>query len=169
VKKKGVSRRGKKGADGLTDRERKFVAERRKDPAALGHEIAKRAGYSGDAQKLSRRAGDLMRKPEVSAAIYSPDRKEKETEPDDESLKLEVRRVMRAILNSPRTSDSDKIKAGDKILATIVGGYVPMQVQQKGSFTLESIVARMGGAPDEIKLLEEENTDAKELRAVGGP
>lgn len=136
----------KLGGDGLRDRERAFVKLTREQPELTAAARMKLAGYQGDRGALTERARVLLRKPLVMAAITAPARGD-EKEITDEDLKREVRRRLRAIMNDERTSDADKIKACDKLLATIVGGYVPVQFKAEGKFTLESWVAAMGGAP----------------------
>lgn len=139
----------KQAADGLNDRERAFVRERRADPAANAAEIAKRAGYEGSVPKLTERARQLMRKPAVAMAVIAPVRPDEIKPQSDEDLKADIKLRLLAILRSTSTTDSDKIKAADKLLSTIPGGYVPIQVKQTGTFTLESWVAQMGGRPEE--------------------
>lgn len=128
-----------------------FVESVRKDPAAMGWQHAKRAGYMGDRGKLSRRAGDLMHKPVVMAAVTQPVRSN-EPEIDDETLRREIRHKFRSILKNSR-SDSDVLKAGDKLLSTIPGGYVPMQINSKNVLTMETVLRSMGGAPNAAALL----------------
>ena len=144
-----VSRRtGKIGSDGLSDRERAFVEHRRKDPGATAAEIARRAGFIGDQQRLTERARVIMKKKAVALAVTAP----MVTAPPellDETLREEIRQKFRTILLDPRATHADIIKAGDRLLATIPGGFVPVQIQQRGSVTLESWVRGMGGAPDD--------------------
>lgn len=140
---------GKKGDDGLTDRERAFVAARRADPGAANHEIAGRAGFIGSPQKLAERARLLMKKPAVMIAICAPDPAFEREVDDEEGLKREMRKLFLRITRKDGASDADKIKAADKLLATIVGGFVPVQVDQKNVITLESWVRAMGGAPED--------------------
>jgi len=139
----------KKGPDGLTVRERNYVRERRADICSPESVIMQRAGYEGSAQNLTIRARTLMRCNPVAMAVRAPSLPD-DKPLDQEVLKDQVIRTFRQILNSDRTSDADKIKAGKELLSTIPGGYVPLQVVQKGSFTLESWVQQMGGSPAEL-------------------
>lgn len=139
--------KGKLGADGLTDRERAFAQERRKDPTVPNHVIAKRAGFEGNAQKLSERARLLMQKPAVCTIIYAP----APIEPlDDGKVGEELKRFFLTVVRS-NASPADKIRAADKLGATLQGFYVPVQVDMKGKMTMEAIVRAMGGAPEESK------------------
>jgi hypothetical protein len=151
--------RGKEGPDGLTSMERRFAERRRSDPESPGWEVAKAAGYQGNRIKLTSRAADLMRKPEICRAVYAPlPPSEYTSEERDDQLRAKIRRRLELIIDSKRATDSDAIKAADKLLATIPGGFVPVQVVQKGSYTLESWVRQMGGAPElEVVNREEES------------
>jgi hypothetical protein len=140
----------KRGNDGLTERESAFVRERRADPAAPLHVIAERAGYKGNAQVLAQRARDLMKKPVVSRAVFAPRPADEDVpEIDNEKLKRRIRHELHQILLNERTTTADKIKAADKLLATVPGGFVPLQVNQTGTLTLEGWVRAMGGGPAE--------------------
>lgn len=143
-----------KDHDGLTAKEAAFVRERKQDPAAPGAKIARRAGYKGTEHKLRTRAAELMRVPRVAAALFAPVAPPKPgaVPPTDEQIKQEVRAKWLAILRSKRTSDSDKIKAGDKLMATVKGGFVPVEIKNEGSMTLEHWVRAMGGAPEEREI-----------------
>jgi len=68
----------------------------------------------------------------------------KETKTDQ---KTELRRRLLLIVRSERTSDARKIRAIDKLLATIPGAYVPEQVKSQGHLTMEAIARVMGGTP----------------------
>jgi hypothetical protein len=130
--------------------ERKFAELRRAQPTKQSWEIAKLAGYRGDRRKLTSRASDLLRSPDVLAAVYAPLPPSALTdEEQDEFLKKKIRDRLVRIVDSGSAEDADAIRACDKLLATIAGGYVPVQLQQKGSFTLESWVRQMGGAPQD--------------------
>lgn len=149
--------RGSIGKDGLTERERAFVAERRKDIAAPGHVIAKRAGFEGSAAQLKNRANLLQKKSAVMAAIMAPATpEESDTLPDDPAVKQAVRQKWYSILRSAGATHADAIRAGRELMATIEGGYVPVQVKAQGTFTLEAFVQAMGGAPDQAALPEGE-------------
>lgn len=149
--------RGSIGKDGLTERERAFVAERRKDIAAPGHVIAKRAGFEGGAAQLKNRANLLQKKSAVMAAIMAPATPEEtDTLPDDPAVKQAVRQKWYSILRSAGATHADAIRAGRELMATIEGGYVPVQVKAQGTFTLEAFVQAMGGAPDQQTLPEGE-------------
>ena len=143
----------KRGGDGLTDRERSFVRERRADPMASNAEVMRRAGYVGRPTMLTERARQMMRKPKIGMAVYAPIAIKDLKAISDEDLKKEIRRRFYLILTSDRTSDSDKIKAGDKLLATIPGGFVPVQLEARGRLTMEGIVRAMGGSPEELAAL----------------
>lgn len=139
---------GPRGADDLTGRTREFVRLRRLNPEAPGHEIMSQAGFLGTDVQLKERARQLMRKPKVAAAIIAPlEPHEVPKELTDEDLKKLIRKRLHAVLINTKATDADAIKAADKLLATIVGGYVPVQVKTQGSVTLESWVRGMGGAP----------------------
>lgn len=138
--------KGKQGGDGLTDRERLFVQHARENPAATLWEHAEFAGYLGDKRILAKRATEVMHKPMVLAAIMAPLRDAQETI-SDADLREEIRRKFRSILNNSRSTPDLVVKAGKELLATIVGGYVPVQVDSKNVFNLEVLVKQMGGAP----------------------
>lgn len=140
-------RRGKLGDDGLTDRERAFAFGLRKDPTASYTSVAKRAGFLGSDDVLGRRARVMMKKAGVLAIIHAPERPE-DVDLDEDGLKDELRRRL-LIIARGNADAADKIRAIDKLLCTIPGGYVPVQVDMKGKMTLEGIVRAMGGAPDE--------------------
>lgn len=149
--------RGSIGNDGLTDRERAFVAERRKDIAAPGHVIAKRAGFEGNTKALKDRSTVLQKKSAVMAGIMAPTTPE-ETDalPDDPAVKQAVRQKWYSILRSAGATHADAIRAGRELMATIEGGYVPVQVKAEGTITLEGFLRAMGGAPDQTALPEPE-------------
>lgn len=141
----------KRDHGGLTAKEAAFVRERKKDPKAPGAKIARRAGYRGTEQKLRVRACEVAKNPRVAAALYAsvaPAPLPK-VPPTDEEIKVEVRAKWLAILRDPRASHGDKIKAGDKLMATVKGGFVPVEFKGEGTFTLEHWVRAMGGAPEE--------------------
>lgn len=137
------------GDDGLSDRERLFAQERRKDPTAPGHEIAERAGFVGTPAKLGERARVVMKKAGVLAIIHAPDPVDGDDgEINDEKLKKELRRTL-LVLARGAGSAADKLKAIDKLGATLAGFYVPVQIDLKNKMTMEHVVRAMGGAPDE--------------------
>lgn len=139
--------RGAIGNDGLTDRERAFVAEARKDCAAPWHVIAERAGFIGDTKS---RATLLMKKAAIRAAIMAPSTKaETDALPDDVALKEAIKQKWYSILRGVGVAPADAVRAGKELMATIPGGYVPVQVKTEGTFTLEGFVRSMGGAPDQ--------------------
>lgn len=155
TKKRSHHGRGKQGPDGLSDRERAFAIERRKDPTASGWVIAERAGFLGGKRCCTDRARELMSKPAVLAIIHKPDR----LEPLDEtSLKEELQRFYLAMVRG-NASPADKIRAADKLGATLQGFYVPVQVDMRAKLTMESIVREMGGAPEETAILAEHRED----------
>lgn len=139
---------GKRGGDGLTERKRAFVVARRADITSPNWVIAQRAGFLGDEMALGKRAQWILKDPKVMAAIHAPNPAADAGIDDEDGLKLEMRRHLLRIVRSG-VSDSDKLKAIDKVLATIPGGYVPVTVDLKGKLTMEGIVRAMGGAPDE--------------------
>lgn len=98
-----------------------------------------------------------MHKPVVMAAIMQPVRGN-EPEIDDETLRKEIRHKFRSILKNSK-SDSDVLKAGDKLLSTIPGGYVPMQINSKNVLTMEMVLRSMGGAPNAPALMPSEDDD----------
>jgi len=138
----------KRGSDGLTVRERAFVKERRADPLAPQAEVMRRAGYVGTPQYLNARAWAMMKKTALAMAVYAPVNMKELKAISDEDLKKEIRRRLHLILTSDRTTDSDKIKAADKLLATIPGGFVPVQLEARNRLTMETLVHAMGGAPE---------------------
>jgi hypothetical protein len=142
--------RGPIGKDGLTPRERSFVAERRKDTASPGYVIAKRAGFIGTTPNLKMRANLIQRKGAVMAAIMAPAAPSEHSNllPDDPTLKQHVRKKWYDILRATGATHADAIRAGRELMATIEGGYVPVQVKAEGTFTLEAFVKAMGGAPE---------------------
>lgn len=145
TKKRSHHGRGKQGPDGLSDRERAFAHERRKDPTSAGWIIAERAGFLGGKKGCSDRACELMKKPAVLAIIHKPDR----AEPINEDLlKTELQQFFRDVVRG-NASPADKIRAADKLGATLQGFYVPVQVDMRAKLTMESIVREMGGAPEE--------------------
>src|SRR5207253_1554112 len=137
----------RRGGDDLTDRERGFVKERRADPIAPNWEVAERAGYVGTKQRLGERARKLLAEPKIALAVYGRVSAKELAKVSDEDLKAEIRRRLELILTSDRSTDADKIKAADKLLATIPGGYVPVQLDAHGHMTMEHLVYLMGGAP----------------------
>lgn len=142
--------RGKTGGDGFNPRERAFVRLRRSDTVSPGWELLKKAGYKGSKSNLQIHYIAIMKRPDVSAAVYAPAKPgQEDRELTGEELKIEIRMRLTKILQSPSSTDADKIKAADKLLATIPGGYVPVAVDMKNKLTIESIVRSMGGAPDE--------------------
>lgn len=155
IKKRSHHGRGKQGPDGLSDRERAFAVERRKDPIAHGWVIAQRAGFLGSKADCQTRSRLLMRKPAVLAIIHKPD----PAEPLNEtSLKEELQRFYLAVVRG-NASPADKIRAADKLGATLQGFYVPVQVDMRAKLTMESIVREMGGAPEETAILAEHRED----------
>lgn len=162
-----ASPRGKTGGDGFNPRERAFVRLRRADTVSSGWEILKKAGYKGSKPHLQVHYIAIMKRPDVSAAVYAPIKPgQEDRELTGDELKAEIRKRLTAILKSPGSTDSDKIKAADKLLATIPGGYVPVQVDMKNKMTIESIVRSMGGAPDEMQ--EHDSPPALSLVAQAG-
>jgi hypothetical protein len=134
---------------GLTDRERAFVKERRADPIAPNWLVAERAGYSGTKQRLGERARKLLAKPKIASLVFAPVTAKELAKVSDEDLKAEITRRLTLILTSDHATNADKIKAADKLLATIPGGYVPVQLDARGQLTMEMLVHAMGGAPAE--------------------
>lgn len=155
IKKRSHHGRGKQGPDGLSDRERAFAVERRKDPTSAGWIIAERAGFLGGKRGCADRACELMKKPAVLAIIHKPDRLEPLNET---SLKEELQRFYLAMVRGD-ASPADKIRAADKLGATLQGFYVPVQVDMRAKLTMESIVREMGGAPEETAILAEHHKE----------
>jgi hypothetical protein len=147
----------KRGHDGLVDRERAFVRERRKDPAAPNWLIAHRAGYLGDTDtrdgqtKLAGVARRLLRKDRVMAAVFAPASPQElaEQNPDDATIKKKVRTRWLRVVDSPGAANSDAINAGDKLMKTIVGGYVPTEVDMRAKLSLESLLTEAGLSPEQ--------------------
>lgn len=156
TKKRKQHGKGKQGPDGLSDRERAFAHERRKDPLAAGWIIAERVGFLGGKLSCQSRSRLLMRKPAVLAIIHKPDRLEPLNET---SLKEELQRFYLDVVRGD-ASPADKIRAADKLGATLQGFYVPVQVDMRAKLTMESIVREMGGAPEETAILAEHGEDA---------
>lgn len=155
TKKRKQHGRGKQGPDGLSDRERAFAIERRRDPTAPGWKIAERVGFLGGKGSCQGRSRLLMKKPAVLAIIHKPDR----LEPIDEiSLKRELQQFYLDVVRGG-ASPADKIRAADKLGATLQGFYVPVQVDMRTKVTMESIVREMGGAPDEPAILAEHHRE----------
>lgn len=90
-----------------------------------------------------------MKKPAVLAIIHAPDVIDKpDGQIDEEKLKVELQRFFLAVVRG-NASPADKIKAADKLGATLQGFFVPVQVDMRGKLTMEHLVRAMGGAPDE--------------------
>lgn len=144
--------RSRVGSDGLSEREREFAKIKRTNPDWPNWRCAEDAGFSGTKQKLGERARVLMKKEAVMMIITAPRAKESEglDLPDDDTLKKVVRKRFHKIVVSEKSTDSDAIKAGDKLLATIPGGYVPVQIDQRTNLTLEKVLVMMGGAPKDL-------------------
>lgn len=134
----------KRGSDGLTKRQREFVRLRRADPHTAGWILCKKAGYKGQRASLDNQHYELTHDKRILAALYVP---EPLDEISDEDLKKEIKQRLVKIIRSTGASDSDAIKAADKLLATIPGGFVPLQVNNTNKITLESLVMMGGGAP----------------------
>lgn len=143
---------GKRTALGLSEREQAFALERRKDPTSPGWIIAQRAGFLGSSQKLSERARLLMKKPAIMGLVCAPaDRDPLDNESgelDDEKLLVFLKYQLLKIVRGG-AADKDKLSAIDKLIATVPGGYAPLQVDAKGKITMEMLVRAMGGAPEE--------------------
>lgn len=140
---------GKRGSDGLTDRKRAFVRERRADTIAPAHEIMRRAGFIGSPVVLGQRANVLMRDPRVAAAVWAPNPRADEEIEDEDALKRELKKFYLTMIRS-NASASEKLKAANSLGATLKGFFVPTQVDVKGSMTMEALVKAMGGAPDVV-------------------
>lgn len=146
----------KRDHDKLTPMEAALVRERKKDPEAPSHEIAKRAGFTGSLRKLRTRYSEVTRRPHVAAALFAatelPRPKPGEPPLTDEQIKEMVRRNWVSIVKNPKATHSDQIKAGDKLMATVKGGYVPVEFKGEIDHSLEGWVRAMGGAPDQQAL-----------------
>lgn len=140
---------GKRGGDGLTDRQRAFVRERRADPIASMPEIMRRAGFKGTPVMLGQRANKLMHDPKVAAAVWAPNPRSDQEIEDQEGLKRELKRFWLAMIRS-NASASEKLKAARDLGATLQGLFVPTQIDMKGHMTMEALVHAMGGAPDKV-------------------
>lgn len=144
----GVKRKSQPGP--LYDREAAFVREKRKDPSAPYAVLLRKAGYKGTDRDMRTRLYKLLARPAVMAALTAP-RPTKDSAPeeiDTVHLKREVLVELRRILRDQRASSSDKIKAADKLLATIPGAYVPVGVHHTGSLTLDNLLNVMEGKED---------------------
>lgn len=104
-------------------------------------------GFAGSKQRLAEKARRLLQNPWVAIAVRAPDPVQVADAQDEAGLKLEMRRHLLAIVRGAQSA-SDKVKAIDKVLATIPGGYVPVQVDMSGKLTMEGIIRAMGGAPE---------------------
>lgn len=103
----------------------------------------------GTPAKLGERARVVMKKAGVLAIIHAPDPVDGDDgEINDEKLKKELRRTL-LVLARGAGSAADKLKAIDKLGATLAGFYVPVQIDLKNKMTMEHVVRAMGGAPDE--------------------
>lgn len=146
----------KRDADGLTPKEAALVRARKADPEAPTYVIAKRAGFAGSRKKLITRYSEVSRRPKVAAALFNavelPRPKPGEPELTDDEIKQIVRATWLGIVQNKRATHGDQIKAGDKLMATIKGGYVPVLIDAKNTFNLEAIVRAMGGAPEQAAL-----------------
>ena len=113
--------------------------------------ILREAGYTGDDNALITMSRKLMRNPRFLSAVAAPvDVKalaQEIAKLDDQGLKDRIRGVWLSILANHRSADSDKIKAGRELMSTVKGGYVPIEVDSKGTLTMEWIVQQMGGKP----------------------
>jgi hypothetical protein len=140
----------KRGADGLSDREREFAHERRRDPIAPNWQIAHRAGFKGDAGKLGERARLLMKKAQVLAIVNGPADPDpldgEDGELDGDKLLGYLKRQLLVIVRGYGEA-KDKLSAIDKLISTVPGGYAPAGIDLKHRFGMEDIVRLMGGAP----------------------
>lgn len=143
----------KRGKDGLTDLEREAVRLRRNDPVAPWSEILKAAGYAGDEKALTTQSRKMMRNTRILKALIAPvdvaALAREIIKLGDAGLKDRIKTEWLAVLVNPRSAESDKIKAGRELMSTIKGGYVPIEVDSKGTMTMEWIVQQMGGKPPE--------------------
>lgn len=142
----------KRGADGLSDREREFAHERRRDPTAPNWQIAQRAGFKGDPGKLGERARLLMKKTQVLAIVNGPADPDPldgaDGELDGAKLLAYLKRQLLVIVRGSGEA-KDKLSAIDKLISTVPGGYAPVQADINGKLSMEMLVRAMGGAPDE--------------------
>jgi hypothetical protein len=171
VPKKKHHGRGKQTPEGISEREKAFAEERRRDPGSQGWLIAKRAGFLGDNQTLSTRARVLMKKAAVLAIIHAPDQRDPldgdDGELNDEKLLGYLKRTLLSIVRS-HAADKDKLSAIDKLISTVPGGYAPLQVDSRNVVTMEVLLRAMGGAPDQLALpqaAQGEQPDGEEAQA----
>ena len=148
-----ISKTRAKGADGLSPRERAFVQHRRDDPEAPGWQIAKRAGFQGDEKTLKRTAQKLMKIAVVHRAVFAPrsaaeERRSKNIDQlTDAELGMIVKQTWLDIVRSGHAAPGDKARAAAMLGKTIAKFFVPLEVNNSGTLTLEQIVESMGGAP----------------------
>ncbi len=143
----------KRGQDGLSDRQRAFVREKRADPTAPLWVIAQRAGFEGDQHTLHTTVTRLMKTQAVLVALFAPATPAElaAREVDDTTLKSEIKSRWRSIVRSPTASNGDAINAGDKLMRTIPGGYVPTEMDVRSRVTLESLLTEAGLDPESLK------------------
>src|SRR5690349_6608243 len=122
-------------------------------------EIMERAGFEGDHQSLVRRAQSMLANPKIRTAVHAPDLSFEEAADDEDGLKKEMRLHLLRIVRGAG-SDKEKVHAIDKVLATIPGGYVPVQVDMRAKLTLESLLSGAGLSPDQPQLPAARREDA---------
>lgn len=144
-----------KGADGLTVRERAFVNLRRSDSESFGWQLAKKAGYKGKRHALEYTAQRLMRTGRVHRAIFALRSKAEELRSktidqlSDAELGLVIKQAWLDIVRSNHAGPGDKARAAAMLGKTIAKFFVPLEVDTRGTVTMEEIVRQMGGAPPE--------------------
>lgn len=148
--------RDPRGQDGLSDRERAFAEDRRRDPTAPYWLSAQRAGFKGtDQGMLGERARLIMKKAAVLAIIHAPADADpldgEDGDIDDQKLLPYLKRQLLVILRGSADA-KDKLSAIDKLISTVPGGYAPAGINMKHQFGMEDIVRLMGGAPVERPL-----------------
>ena len=129
--------------NGLTPLEARYVLLKISDPNVPDHILAKRAGYKGTPDKLRETSARLNGRPQVIAALKAGKGLPAVT-------KDNVTGAINAILHDGNVLPSVKVSAARLLLETIPGGFVPLQHQHEGKFTLESLVDSMGGRPADV-------------------
>lgn len=139
---------GKIGPDGLTEKERAFVALWLADPQhrRTKASIAIEAGYSKNGACTT--ACTILKATRIKLAIAAGTRDPK-TGKKPVITREWVQEQMQVIYDDPRTTIGDKIKLLDKLGASTKGFYVPVGVEHSGALTLEGLLGQMGARPDE--------------------
>jgi hypothetical protein len=141
-------KRGERGGDGLTHRQRNLVAAyKTRTPDEPLYEIGRRAGWKAKSKDhLTDQVSSALKTPAVQVALrHDPAPKGAKPKITPEFL----RRRAREIVLDPLTPKGELLKALRFLAEMTPGALVPLGVNLSGRLGIEDFVRAAGGAPEE--------------------